>query len=108
MSWAAVVVGVVSIGVSAYQYADTSKKQGALSNQGLAISNLSYADQRILNEKILKANTQTERLAIMANAVAGINSSQATQAAKNTQNTAILLVAASVTLVVAAFLIKKV
>ena len=107
MSFVAVAVGVAGIAVSVYQYADASKKQTTLSNQGLAISSLSYADQRALNEKILRANTQNERLAIMANAVAGINSSQAIQDSKNTQTTSILVIVAALSLITAAYLSKK-
>jgi hypothetical protein len=102
-----IAVGIAGIVVSVVQYAGTSKKQNYISNQGLAISSLSYADQRALNEKMLKANTQTERQAIMANGVATINAAYAAQSAKNSQATAYLIFGASVALILAVYLIKK-
>lgn len=108
MSYVAVAVGIAGLVVSAVQYSDSSKKQVKLGNQGIALSALSQADQRILNDKILRANTQTERLQIMADAVASINAAQAVQASKNTNTTATLVIVAGVALITAAFLIKKV
>jgi len=103
-----IIVAIAGIVIGAVQYADSSKKANKLSNQGLAISSLSYADQRILNEKILKANTQTQRQAILANAVSNIYGQQALQKEKNRQTMAILILTGSTGLIMAAYLYKKV
>lgn len=107
MSWAAVIVGVVGIGVSAVQAGSHNKKMQALSGQGLAISNLSYQEQKILNEKILKASTQTDRLNIMANAVSNLKAAQLAQIEKNRNTQTIMIVVGGLLVLTTVFLVKK-
>ena len=107
MSVVNIAVGVAGIVVGVIQYSDASKKQDKRDMQGIAIGSLSSADQKALNDKILRVNTQTERLRILAEATASVHAAEAVQASKNTNTTFILLLGAGGLLITAAFLIKK-
>lgn len=101
------IIAVVGLAFSIAGTLSSMKNQRLAGEYGKAISNLSYADQQILNEKILRATTQTERLAIIANAVANIKAAQTVQAAKNKNLTTILILTGAVGLIISAYLLKK-
>lgn len=107
MSWAAVIVGVVGITVTAVQTGSQNKKMRALGAQGLALSNLSYLEQQKLNEEMLRAGTQTERLRIMADAVSNLKAAQVVQIEKNRNTTTMMVIGGGIVLLTAVYLIKK-
>lgn len=107
MSWAAVIVGVVGIGVTAVQTSSQNKKMRTIAGQGLAVSNLSFQEQQALNEKILKSQTQSDRLKIMADAVSNLKAAQLTQIEKNRNAQTIMIIVGGMILLGTAFLIRK-
>ena len=107
MSYATIIVGVVGIAVTAVQTSSQNKKVNALAGQGLALSNLSYQEQKAFNEKMLKASTETDRLKVMADAVSNLKAAQLTQIEKNRNNQTVMVIAGGLVLLTAVYLIKK-
>jgi uncharacterized protein HemX len=107
MSWAAVIVGVVGIGVTAVQTSSQNQKMRTLGNQSLALSNLSFREQQSINEQMLRAGTQTERLKIMADAVGALKSAQLVQIEKNRNTATIMIIVGGLVVLTTVFLIKK-
>ncbi len=80
------------------------KKQQEYTN---AINNMSYADQVALNQQMLRTSTTTQRIEVLANAVATVRTAQAVQDSKNANTTMFLILGGGLALIATAFLIKK-
>lgn len=68
---------------------------------------LSNQQQDLLNQELLQAKTDTERMQILTNAVAGIKQAQNTNASTANVYTAMLLLAAGIALLITAVIYKK-
>jgi hypothetical protein len=105
--WITIAIAAVAALTGVYTGLKGVKNQKLQGEYANAIAKMSFQDQQILNEKMLKAATQSERLAIMANAVASIKQVQAQQAEKNKNITTMLLITAGMMVLTAAYFIKK-
>jgi len=97
-------IAVDSATVSAVtQIKDTNKRREV----ELAISRLSYRDQRDLNEKVARAKNQNERLAILIQEVNRIKIEQEKEKTKRDTRNAILIIGGSLVVLVAVVLLKR-
>jgi hypothetical protein len=97
-------IAVASATVSAVtQIKDTNKRREV----ELAISRLSYRDQRDLNEKVARAKNQNERLAILIQEVNRIKIEQEKEKTKRDTRNAILIIGGALVVLVAVVLLKR-
>lgn len=102
--WAALADVVKNVTNNLFKQKRENKK--AELEQKLAL--LSNQQQAVLNEKLLQASTDTERLAILENAVTQIKIAQVTTAANKENTTALLVLASGIVVITAAIVVKKV
>jgi hypothetical protein len=97
-------IAVASATVSAVtQIKDTNKRREV----ELAISRLSYRDQRDLNEKVARAKNQNERLAILIQEVNRIKIEQEKEKTKRDTRNAIIIIGGALVVLVAVVLLKR-
>lgn len=97
-------IAVASATVSAVtQIKDTNKRREV----ELAISRLSYLDQKNLNEKVARAKNQNERLAILIQEVNRIKIEQEKEKTKRDTRNAIIVIGGALVVLVAVVLLKR-
>lgn len=97
-------VTIASAAVSAVtQIKDTQKRREV----ELAISRLSYRDQRDLNEKVARAKNQNEKLAILLQEVNKAKIEEQKEKTKKDTRNAILIVSGALVVLVAIVLLKR-
>lgn len=97
-------IAVASAAVSAVtQIKDTQKRREV----ELAISRLSYRDQKELNEKVSRGKNQNERLAILLQEVNRAKIEEQREKTKKDTRNAILIVGGALILLIAVVIVKR-
>lgn len=101
------VTAVVGIGTGVANTISGIKDTNKRREVELAISRMSVDDQRKLNQKIARSQSQNDRLKILAEEITKVQVEQVKEKRKKETTTAIIIIGGSLVLLVAVFLITR-
>ena len=104
---AKVVESVVNIGTGVANTVADIKDKNKRRDIEMALSRLSAQDQKLLNQKIARAQNQNDRLKILAEEVTKVQIEQVKEQRKKQTTTAIIIVGGSLVLLVAVYLLTR-